>query len=256
MKKLTLLLISTFLASCTASNYCQVYKANAENGIISNGKIVFEDSSCIVSYNLWASGGDIGFRIYNKTAKDLIIDMTKSFFVLNGVAYEYYQNRTFTTLISNGKTIASYPYYYYWYSDPSKATEYDMKSNSTSFVEKPLLTIPSRTLINVTEYRIINSPYLNCDLLQFPKMKKVKTLKFDKLNSPFLFYNIISYKSIGDNVRMENNFYVSEITNMPSYEVKKTIYEDECGKKLPVSKLVFKEVAPDKFYNYYNVPRY
>ena len=89
---------------------------------------------------------------------------------------------------------------------------------------------------------------MNCDLLKFPSKRKVKTLKFDKTNSPFVFYNLISYKSKVDSGRIENKFYVSEITNLPSTEMVTSSYDGECGEKLQVSKKVFKEVPPDKFY--------
>src|SRR5258705_914891 len=186
MKKLIFLLLSIFLASCTVTNYYQVYKANSENGTFAKDKIIFEDKNCSVTYNLWAEGGDIGFSIYNKTDNDMTVDLTKTFFVLNEVAYEYYQNRTYTKSSSSGTTLTSYPYYYYSYWTPSKASGTNSTSYSTSFGEKSELTIPSQTLVKVSEYHISNSRYANCDLAKYPSRSKVKTLKFDNLNSPFV----------------------------------------------------------------------
>lgn len=250
MKKSTFLLLSIFLTSCSVTNYYQVYKANSENGTSSKDKIIFEDKSCSVTYNLWGEGGDIGFSIYNKTDNDMTIDLTKTFFILNGVAYEYFQNRTFTKSSSSGTTLTSYPYYY-WYWTPSKVAGTNTTSFSTSFGEKSELTIPSKTSVNVSEYHVSNSRYLNCDLLKYPSRSKMKTLKFDKSNSPFVFYNLISYKTKGDTTRLENKFYVSEITNMPSSEMVTRSYSGECGKKLDYPVKVFKDVSPDKFYIHY-----
>lgn len=248
MKKLLIPFLTILLTSCSVTNYYQVYKANSENGTFAKDKIFFEDKNCSVTYNLWAEGGDIGFSIYNKTDNDLTIDLTKTFFVLNGVAYEYFQNRTFSKSSSSGTTLTSYPYYYYWYWNPAKVSGTNSTSFSTSFAEKPELTIPSKTSINISEYHVANSRYVKCDLEEYPSRRNVKTLKFDKTNSPFVFYNLITYKTKSDSSRIENKFYVSEITNLPSTEMLTTVNTDSCGKSLfgPID--VFKNITPDKFY--------
>lgn len=233
------------------TNYYQIYKANPENGAFSKDKIVFEDKICSVTYNLWSDGGDIGFGIYNKTDSELTIDLTKTYFVLNGVAYEYFQNRTFSKSSSSGAAVTSYPYYYYWYWQPSKVTGTSSTSYSNTFSEKPELTIPSKTMINISEYHISNSYYRNCDLSKYPSRSGVKTLKFDKSGSPFIFYNIITYKAKGLISKMENRFYVSEITNVPEPEMFIEKYKDDCGRKYDFPKKVFKDVSPDKFYVHY-----
>jgi hypothetical protein len=186
----------------------------------------------------------------------MTVDLTKSFFVLNGVAYEYYQNRTFSKSSSSGTTLTSYSYpYYYWYSNPSKVSGTNSTSFSTSFEEKQELTIPSKSSTNVSEYLVSNSVYANCDLVLYPSKRKVKTLKFEQSNSPFVFYNLITYKTKSDSARMENKFFVSEITNMPSSEILTNIYTDLCGKKSVVTQKVFKDATPDKFYVHYAVSR-
>ena len=89
MKKLIIPFFTILFASCAVTkNYYQVYKTSLDNGTLTNDKIVFEDKSCSVAYNLWANGGDIGFNIYNKTESDLTVDLTKTFFVLNGIFSE------------------------------------------------------------------------------------------------------------------------------------------------------------------------
>ena len=254
MKKLNLLFLVIFFTSCMTTKYYQVYKAKTDDGKLTKDKIVFEDKSCSVAYNLWENGGGIGFSIYNKTENDLTIDLTKTFFVLNGVAYEYFQNRTFSKSSSSSTALSTsynYPYYYYWNWNISKVTETNSKSFSTSYVEKPELTIPAKTLINITEYRVTKARYVNCDLPKYPSRSKIKTLQFDKSNSPFVFYNLITYKTKGEASRIENNFFVSEITNYPSDEMFTKVDTSACGRHLAVPEKVFKDVAPDKFYFYY-----
>lgn len=254
MKNLFYFTLTIFVTSCAlTTNYYQVYKAIPDNGTLTKDKIVFENESCKVDYNLWADGGDIGFSIYNKTESDMTVDLTKTFFVLNGVAYEYFQNRTFSKSVSNGTSLTTYnyPYYYYWYWNPSKITGTNSTSFSTSYIEKPRLTIPPKTQVNVSEYHVANARYVNCDLVKYPTNKTIKTVKFDKTNSPFVFYNLISYIIKEDTARMENRFYVSEVTNYPEDKMFTRVDTSICGRKLDFPEKIFKNVTPDKFYYHY-----
>jgi hypothetical protein len=249
MTKLYPISIILFLISCSGSNYYQVFKTIPENGTFSKDKIIFEDKNCIVAYNLWEDGGDVGFSVFNKTESDITIDLTKTFFVINGVSYEYFQNRTFSKTTSSGTTHTSYPYYYYyWNWKPSRVSGTNSTSYSTSFSEKSELTIPTLTSINISDYHVTNSRFTNCDLPKYPSRKNVKTLKYDRVNSPFVFYNLITYKLKTESSRIENKFYVSEITNLPSSELITTESIDSCGKSIYPPRKVFKNSSPDKFY--------
>lgn len=218
------------LTSCTVTNYYQVFKANAEKGILNENEIVFEDNNCSVYYNLWSEGGYVGFRIYNKTESDLTVHLTKSFFVLNGVAYEYFQNKTFSEPSNNLITV-------------------------TSYIQKQELTIPPKTSIKISEYNVTKTRYIDCDLPKYPSNNKIKTLKYVKDNSPFVFYNLITYSTKSDTFRLENNFYVSEITNYPSNEITTETYDSACGKKLDFPVKVFANKMPDQFYIMYALER-
>ena len=249
MKKVIIPFITAILISCAPTNFYQVYKTNINNGTMTKNTIVFEDKNCIVSYNLWAEEGNIGFNIYNKTENDLTINLTKTFFVLNGTAYEYFQNRTFTRSSNVGMAVTSYYYPYYWNYNIQKLKGTSSSGFSTSYIEKPELTIPSKTSINISEYHITNSRYFNCDLDSYPKNDKA-TINFDKTNSPYVFYNLITYTVKHDTSRFENKFYVSEITNYPSYYLLTTVDTSACGGKINVYNPVYvlKKLTPNKFY--------
>ena len=251
MKKISMLFFTIVLLSCAETkNYYQLYKVSAENYAMIDDKIIFEDKNCRVGYNLWANGGDIGFAIYNKTETDLTLDLTKTFFILNGVAYEYFQNRTFAKSATSGAALTTYnyPYYYYSYYYPSKITNTSSESQSTTYIEKPELTIPSKAQVNIAEYHISNNRYVNCDLIKYPSSGSVKTIKFDKSNSPYVFYNLVTYKTKGESSRMENRFYVSEITNYPEGDMLTKVDTSMCGRRLQRPEIIFKDVTPDKFY--------
>jgi hypothetical protein len=260
MIKYAITLATIFLVSCTiTSSYYQVFKAIPENGTITKDQIVFEDMNCKVAYNLWgADGGDIGFGIYNKTDEDIILDLTKTFFILNGVAYDYFQNSSTTKSNTSGTTLTSYnyPYYYnYWSRSSSRFSGTSSTTFSNTYVEKPQLIIPSKTQRVISEFRVAKSRYLNCDLLKAPSARKVKTLQFEKSNSPFVFYNLISYRTSKDSARMENKFYVTEITNRPASQMFISVDTNSCGKSLNIPETIFRDVRPDKFYFRYSVEK-
>ena len=248
MKKLIFLNITFLLASCKLATFYQVYKTNAENGIIMNNQFVFEDENCSVNYNLWSEGGDVGFSVFNKTDHDISIDLTKSFFVLNGVAFEYYQHRTTSKSSSSISSITTYNNPYSWKS--TKVSGTNTSTSSTTISEKPELTIPSKTRVNVYEYQyhVINSRFVHCDLLKYPTGNNVKSVSFDKSNSPFVFNNIITYKSNGNTSRIEHRFYVNEIANCSENMMFTKIDTSMCGRKLDFPLKVFKNPTPDKFY--------
>lgn len=57
-----------------------------------NNSLVYENEDCKIFYNLWAENGSMKFVLLNKTDKDIIIDMKRSFFIRNGAALGYFTN--------------------------------------------------------------------------------------------------------------------------------------------------------------------
>jgi hypothetical protein len=255
MKKIIFPILTLVFTSCVVPNFYQVYKTNVEDGIVGNNNIVFEDKNCLVYYNLSTEGGDVGFSIYNKTESDMTVYLTKTFFVLNGVAYEYFQNRTFSISSNSGTTVSSYYYPNYWNNNVSKTTGMSSTGFSTSYVEKPELTIPPKTLVNISEYKVTNTYFSNCDLPLYPSQNNIKSIKYSKEDSPFTFYNIITYSTKSDTVRLENKFYVSEIANFPSNTMFNRVDTSFCGYRLEFPVEVFKKLTPDRFYIMYTRDR-
>ena len=52
----------------------------------------------------WDILGNIGFQFFNKTDKNIYLNLEESFFILNGISYNYYRNRVFTNSTSSGAT--------------------------------------------------------------------------------------------------------------------------------------------------------
>lgn len=258
-------LIAVFLTSCVSASFYQVYKATPfENLITTDNYMVYEDENCKVSYNLWEEAGNIGFRFYNKTDKNIYLNLNESFFILNGISNNYYKNRVYENSTSSGvtsshiatasKAVTGINYEDLLQTNRIQATSgiglITSSGNSISYTEEKVICIPSKTSKIITEYNINKSLYRDCDLYKFPTRNQIKSKSFSKSESPIVFSNRIAY-TVGqsDNlINFENIFYVTEITNYPESEMIYLKYDDFCGERSMIMTKYFKNASPDKFY--------
>lgn len=273
IKKFIFLLgITVLFASCAPTTFYQVYNVKPTNeNIIKTDKLVYEDDNCKISYNLWDNGGNIGFNIYNKTDKELFVHLNKCNFVLNGFAYDYYKNRTYTTSESQsasatktaGSSVAVTGINVYnniQTNQVKSASSANLSSSvgySVSVKEDSILRIPSKTTKRITEYSINNTLIRNCDLLRYPKtgpfnQNEIKTKQYSIEQSPIVFSNRITYKVGDDFFNIQNKFFVSEITNYPSTEFFESKYEEYCGQKSTTQTKYYKYNDADKFFIKYS----
>jgi hypothetical protein len=268
-KNLLMALISILLTSCVSTNYYQVYKAKpSDKLLLKENFLVYEDENCKVYYDLWKEGGNIGFQFYNKTDENIYLNLEESFFILNGVSYDYYRNRIFTNSTSTGaivtreatasKSVTGNNYLDLQQTNRISATNTvgltTSSGSSVSFSEKKIACIPSKTSKIITEYNINISLFRDCDLFKYPTRNQIKSMTFSKEESPIVFSNRIAYK-IGQNdnlIRLENEFYVSEISNYPESEMVESKYEEYCGQKRLYMSQYFKDASADKFYIKYS----
>lgn len=262
-----IILLMAFFSSCVTSYY-QVYKASSgENISLMDNKLVYEDENCKVFYNLWSEGGNIGFKFFNKTNKNIYLNMEESFFILNGTSNNYYKNRIFTrsntlgTSVSNsrnaGKSMTGINNLNLIQTNSISATNYSeliaSHGYAVSFNEEKIICIPSLTAKNIAEYNITNSLFRDCDLFKYPSRNQIKTKSFNKDNSPLTFSNqlIYSVDKSGQPVKVKNDFFVSEITNYPETEILESVIEEYCEQKSLSRNNYIKDIAPNKFYIHY-----
>jgi hypothetical protein len=267
-KILLIALVSVLLSSCVTS-YVQVYKALPSNGlVVKNNLLVYEDKNCMVSYNLWDSGGNIGFQFYNKTDKNIYLNLEQSFFILNGMSHNYYKNRVFTNSrslgttnshgVSNSKSVTNLNYLDFLQTNRVSASNtfgvMTSSGASVSYNEEKIVCIPPMTFKIISEYKINESLFRNCDLYKYPTKNQIKPKTFSKKESPFVFGNRIAY-AIGrpDNfIEFENEFYVAEISNYPESEIYESKFDEYCGQSSMIYNKYFKNVSADKFYIEYS----
>lgn len=257
------------IISCGTMNYYQIYKTSPIGGVTKKDNyLTYEDASCKITYNLWAEGGNIGFTFYNKSDKNLYLNLDESFFILNGIAYDYFNNR----VITNSRNYSMYssrsvsgtqiiePNSLIYNTRPQSISNGFTSSSSASsgysisLEEKKLICVPPKTSKVIVEYSITKLLYRDCDLLKYPNKKQVVAKNFTKENSPFVFSNLLLYTvgKEGQPVKVNNEFFVSEISNLPESEVLTKKTDDMCGQKSMKMLTYFKISDADKFYVKYS----
>lgn len=203
MKKLLLIAALALLSSCATNEFSQIYKTKPV-AATSNGN-VYENADCRISYDFWGQGGDAGFTIYNKTSEPLTVHVDKSFYIVNGNAYDYFQARTFTTAKSQTKTTYASTYLYRLNMASAGAIS---SGYSTAYEERPEIVIPAKSAKSFREYKINLLYFAHCDLPKFPSKRNVKSVRFGASDSPFVFSNSITYSVGGKATTAVHDFYV------------------------------------------------
>jgi len=263
MKHFSLLFfcVSLLFSACTVPTYYQTYKAVPVSESVENtaNALVFENSDCKISYNFWGEGGDVGFSFYNKTDKAIILQKDRCFFVLNGMAFDYFQSRTYSasTSVASATGTTQMRQVPYQYTPTVSSTSAAFGTSSGFSVQKSELSqivIPAKSSKNLSEFTVASSLYRDCDLLKYPTRRDVQTKRFEASNSPYVFENRICYSFDGQLVPTEltHKFYVSEITNYPENMFSETEAETFCDEIQSERRIVFTAYSPDKFYYKYN----
>jgi hypothetical protein len=95
-------LLLVAITSCNPTSFYQILTLQPSEGSkLTDENILFEDENCIIQYNFWQSRGSTSFSIRNKSDEYLTMDLAQSFYVENGIAQPYFQDRTFTNTIGN-----------------------------------------------------------------------------------------------------------------------------------------------------------
>ncbi|PKQ63784.1 hypothetical protein BZG02_07080 [Labilibaculum filiforme] len=256
--------LALFSTGCGSSVFYQVYNVKPVNVDTTNSNsLKFEDENCVVNYNLWGEYGNMNFRFYNKTDKNIYLDMSESFFIINNEAHDYFQNRVYSESSSQGvaakKTLAvsetsSVLSQISQQTLVASGTAAISKGYSVSTSEQRIVCIPAKTSKLFSEFKINSTILRDCDLLRFPKRKEITPKAYDISDSPLVFSNRFLY-TIGNSteaVSLENKFYVSEIANYPQEEMFDMDYEEFCGEKSFAKRSYNKYVSSKSFYIQYS----
>lgn len=247
------------LGGCSSISYFyQVYDTSLPNNVkMVNSNLYYEDDNCKIIYDLWGDRGEIGFSFYNKSDRNLYLNLEESFFIKNGVAYDYYQNRIFQTSKTSSSSVTdAATVINFGIAESQSLNSSQSNAYSEYKAEQKIICIPPKTLKCISEYKIADALYRSCNIYRYPNKrpsaKYINKEEFDQTNTPLEFGNIITYSfksNTDDYVRVNNTFTVNSIANYREKDinrVKKMKYCDEGYS----SSIVFTDTisAPNKFY--------
>lgn len=252
------------LSSCsTRTLFYQICKVSSDLPTSAKGAYEYENSSCDIAYNFWSEGGTISFIITNKTDDIIYIDLSKSFLIKNGIAYDYFLNRTTssTAAVATSESAALAgtvlgDWNYYGNKVPGSLTSTttsvvgSQAASSIAYVEKPGIAIPPHAAKVLSEYSIMKDHFEDCDLYESPSKKEHVSKSFNLATSPVAITNYLCYR-VGDNGKeqfIENSFYVSEVTNQHHDA---TFHKVDIGCPSDLYKhkdYVFTRTSPKEFY--------
>lgn len=262
---LLIAIAAIMLTSCAPTSFFQSYKAvSSTEMVIEDYALKYEDDNCTVFYDFWGDGGNIGFRFHNKTDENIYLKLDESYFILNGMSFNYYKNRVITyskgagvsaasgASVSNTVTGWNNNYLLQTNQMSASSTVGSMVSRgySVAYTEDMVICVPPQTSKVISEYAINKTLVRNCDLYKYPSKKQISTVKYTKETSPLIFGNRIAYV-VGETdslIKFENEFYVTEITNYPKIEFTYSEYEEFCGQKSTTKSKYYKDFSADRFY--------
>jgi len=254
------------LVSCSPKIGYQVYEVRSHDLTQEKNAMVFENEDCKVSYNLWGNGGSMAFIFENKTDRDIFIDMTQSFFIKNGAAFDYYADRTYEARsyagISAGYSVSGYTRLYNYFTGVYRAPaalslkESAGLSNAVTVREPEYVCIPAKSHKIISVYEIAPSRIITCDKQKdYPNRTSVVNT-YSEDNTPLRLNNRIAYSFEESNKSLkhiDNTFWVSSVQNFRD----KWIFEEKkenVGCYTDVKKKVkyFKVGGPNHFYITYD----
>ncbi len=282
MKK-ALILLSSLVLVCSCSTYYTQIATIASNDVKlhDNGDFSYSNSLVTISYDFWSSCGTMCFTVTNASDNDIVLDLTKSNFIDNGYANDYYQGRTFiysknvsqsaqvsrqvgvagaivgslstqyanATSSSSSLTVASN-------SQVGAAASKGISSGfSVEYREMEYVRIPAHTSKTFGEFNLTDGAYRECGLARNPTSRETAVKEYNANNSPKVFSNLLTFIIDSEELVVNNEFYVSEFRNLNDKDVYETVYVEDCnGNRINNTPVKWNKFASaNKFYISYYV---
>lgn len=261
MKKQNLIIaVVLLLAACTPQNYYQLLETQGKIITPSNSLITFENKDLIISYDLWGDKGNGSFIVFNKTEKDILIDLKRSHLIINDVAHTYFQNRTFsspkTSFFSSDSEEQIMERKGIKLPGVSPKTQSLKGSESVVSVEERYICIPPKSSQAIVGFNLLEKIYRDCNIYRFPTNKNIRSTEFDMDNSPLKYRNRLTY-SYDDvhttSLTFENEFFVNRITNYPENEFIKYENIKFCSDSSSYSSQIFPFYKSSSFFIKYKL---
>lgn len=292
--KQILALAALFFALTSCSSFYQIATISSYDAKMNDkGDFAHNCGDIVIHYDFWSSCGQTYFAIENNSEKDIDLDLTKSFFIKNGVAYDYFLNRA--TIYTNGISVAKgrtisesklssitgnvsgtggilSPESSFKLLTGATSTEFGvsssigasnnlstsnmaaaMKSNSVEYRESTLVTIPAHSTKIIGEYSIASGEFIKCGLVRNPSGRDNAIVTYDRENSPIVVENRLYFIIDGNGVPVNSTFYVSEFRNLPENKVIKTVNTTNCAGKSNGKQYINIFAASNRYFVKYSV---
>ena len=280
-QKLLLASIALLMSSCNVKTYYQIVDVKSNNVQKENNNYVYNDGVCKIIYNFWSEGGNAGFTIENLSEEILYVDLSNTFYIENGKAYDYYKARNYglgkSFQIATGKSVgkstglsALATAYGIWrggtmngypgslsaqassvISSQVSSSISEGSNSNLAYAEKPIIAIPPHASKSFSEYIIMEDVIQDCSVNLMVGKNKPEGMNLTESESPVNFRNYITYRK-GENGEVKtvsNDFYVGGFTNYSSIDIVKT---NKYGCKQTVTKTHCEGYASDRFYVKYD----
>ncbi len=241
------------LSSCSTQFY-QIYDAESQMVKFTEGSstMTYDDVNCRIEYNLWMEHGNAGFTFYNKTDDVIHLQLDQSFYVLNGIAFDYFQDRIFTNgsnaVVKNSSGSVTNLGIFSVYSDVNSGVVSSSSSISTN--EAKVISVPAKASKRISEFDINQIVFRDCDLQRFPTAKMNAVKNFNSADSPLRFYNNIVFTKGESTTKtmVRNDFHISQITNITEKNMYKNGVDEFCNQRGGGIVKIAPKKAPNRFY--------
>ena len=262
------LLLALFTSCAKEKYYYQVYEVKSQDVSQKENALSYENADCRITYNLWSEGGNLSFLIHNKTDKNLYVVMPQSFFILNGVANDYYSESSYSHSVTNSAALAASRQLsisgfltdgYYWYpSRLSRQLGASVGMSTTETIETKeaaFVCVPPKSAKFVKGFNLSDHIYKDCNNSSenYPKNTS-SVVRYTQGETPLSFRNRIAYtfnEQSSEIKYIEHLFWLSSLQN---YSEKAAISKqkiEECETKARKVQRSFNMYSPSKFYNRY-----
>lgn len=288
--KVCFLILCAYLTSCAPKYYYQILNVGHNEEIKNNSEqgLFYEDENISIAYDFsLVENGNTMFVFSNKTDSIIRIYLDESFFIRNGLAFNYYENvsrsygktKTISLSSSNStaamatlsKNISNSSYFNITARnislyDHSETNTLEMQTIASKSMNSEVTNTSMRTenempyiLLPPLSSKFIGGAYLfspwrftNEALEEFPKRRNTENkLDFNEQNTPLTIRNYITYQvGTGKKHHIDNAFYVKSIHNYNGKDVfEKRIVRE--GNKDVIKTTWHINIKPDMIYILY-----
>lgn len=247
LKIFAALAIISFFTSCAPSQYMQIATLKSEQvKLQSNGSFTSERPEFTIKYDFWSTYGDVGFMVTNNSDEDLYLNLEKSYFINNGYAYDYYQNRIIVNSSKSSLTTISGAL-------SSTSSTYSANETTVEYIEDKIVCIPAHSSKYFKEFQAAYEVYRECGFQRDPSKKENAIIEFEEDNSPRVFENRLMFTMGGREIPVTHKFYVCELQNISDKNACEEVYVKDCkGNNIPPAVSVNKKASSNKYYIYYS----